>query len=280
MMRGNKGDFEVVDSALAYDRYAARYDDILRENLINAYVRRRSLTALLSTFEPGSRLLELGCGTGDEAIELGLQGREVVALDPASAMVDVARRKARESGVDDRVSFRVGDASAVGGDWLDGAQFDGAYASFSLSYEPDLIPVAQTFGRALKEGGTVLLSAMNRCCPTEWFLALMAARPQIAFRRLRGLTFHKVGESLTLVYPRTSWQVIRPFHPVFRAVRLEALLTVLPPHYANRVLKRWPGLYRLLESVDAQISGLPLARHLGDHIMVWLIRAESERGRP
>lgn len=59
-----------------------------------------------------SSVLDLGSGTGTLAIMLASAGLEVVAVDPAGAMLDVARAK-RGS---DRVRWIQGDAASVAGE--------------------------------------------------------------------------------------------------------------------------------------------------------------------
>src|SRR5436309_15996475 len=83
----------VVEASLAYDEFATRYDGLLTENRINAYMRREMTRTLLSTFEPGSRLVELGCGTGDEGIPLARSGCRVMARDPAAHRVKVGSKQ-------------------------------------------------------------------------------------------------------------------------------------------------------------------------------------------
>ncbi len=56
-----------------------------------------------------SRMLDLGCGTGTLAIALASSGLDVVAADPAGAMLDVARAKPGA----DRVRWIHGDATSV-----------------------------------------------------------------------------------------------------------------------------------------------------------------------
>jgi SAM-dependent methyltransferase len=56
-----------------------------------------------------ARVLDLGCGTGTLAIMLASSGREVVAVDPAGAMLDVARAKPGA----ERVRWIHGDATAI-----------------------------------------------------------------------------------------------------------------------------------------------------------------------
>jgi SAM-dependent methyltransferase len=53
------------------------------------------------------RVLEMGCGTGDNAIYLAQQGFEVSAFDVAPLAIEQARAKARDAGVD--IAFHVAD---------------------------------------------------------------------------------------------------------------------------------------------------------------------------
>jgi SAM-dependent methyltransferase len=80
-------DGPVPDAIFADWRLAELYDvvDDDRSDL-DAYV---AIVAELGA----SSVLDVGCGTGTLACRLGLGGSEVVALDPAQASLDVARRK-------------------------------------------------------------------------------------------------------------------------------------------------------------------------------------------
>jgi SAM-dependent methyltransferase len=55
----------------------------------------------------GRTVLEIGCGTGTNAIELARRGFEVTAVDIVEQAIEAARDKARMAGV--KVNFRVGD---------------------------------------------------------------------------------------------------------------------------------------------------------------------------
>ena len=66
---------------------------------------------LVSLVESGRiepcRAIDLGCGTGDNAIYLARKGFDVTALDYAEAAIEKARARAKDSGV--QVSFIVDD---------------------------------------------------------------------------------------------------------------------------------------------------------------------------
>ena len=265
----------VVDAALAYDGYAPIYDNLLRENRINAYMRKEMVRALLASFPPNSRLLELGCGTGDEALVLASHGCEVVAIDPSSEMLRVAQSKAAQHPFGDRVRLHRGRARDVGSLLADEptGSFDGAYSSFALSYESDLDAVRAPLARLVRPNGLLVVAAMNRTCLPEWALSVLLLRPSLSGRRLQPSTLHKVGPVHTVVYSRTPNALVNGFAPDFSLRGLRALPAILPPHYANRPLRRWPSLMDALERIDKRVAGFPLIRGLGDHTVAVLGRA-------
>ena len=79
---------------------------------IRATVRagREAMRATLLSWLPedmtGLRLLDAGCGTGSLAVEAARRGAEVVAIDVAGGLVDIARKRAPERL---RIDWRVGD---------------------------------------------------------------------------------------------------------------------------------------------------------------------------
>ncbi len=266
---------DVVEGGTAYDRYAPRYDTLLVENRINAHLRHAMLDYQAQTFHEGSRLLEVGCGTGDEAIALARRGCHVVAVDPSREMIRIARAKVLSGNLGDFVDFYVGRARDLDGVLADQppASFDGAYSSFALSYEERLEPVRDAVGRVLRPGGIFLVASMNRLTAAEWAGAMAAFHPSLAGRRLRSATAHKVGLVDTPVYCRTAAQVATAFRPDFELDRVTGLSVALPPPYANRPLSPWPGLLGALSRLDDAVREWPVLRLLGDHHVLWLRRS-------
>jgi SAM-dependent methyltransferase len=59
------------------------------------------------------RGLDLGCGTAATAVRLARLGIHMTLLDSSSAMLDIAKRAARDTGVDGRIALNHGDAAQV-----------------------------------------------------------------------------------------------------------------------------------------------------------------------
>jgi ubiquinone/menaquinone biosynthesis C-methylase UbiE len=270
---------ELVDSRSAYNRFAELYDGLLSENRINRFMRQQMMQEHLRTFHEGQKLLEIGCGTGDEALELAKRGCEVVAIDPSEEMLRLARKKASRESFGHRVTFFEGYARDIGPllSEFDDASFHGAYSSFALSYERDLEGVRDGLAHLLKPGGPLLMALMNRLCATEFLIATAALHPSLAGRRLSTVIAHKVGAVSTEVFGRTVDEVKRVFAGFFDPQEVRALPAALPPPYMNRIAQRFPSIMDMLEKVDPAVATLPFVRGLGDHTLFKFLRVVQSR---
>ena len=113
----------------------------------------KELIDFLSATPPG-RALELGCGTGTNAITIAQHGWEVAAIDISTIAIMRAKRKARKAGVN--ITFFQGDVTVL--DRFTGT-YDfvldiGCYHVLSIEQRKEY---AHSIGRLLKSGGTFLL---------------------------------------------------------------------------------------------------------------------------
>ena len=97
----------------------------------------------------GKRILDLGCGMGDAAVYLALQGAGVDAVDISSEMVDLVRRLAQRFGLDGRV--RAGCMAAERLEFPD-ETFDFVYGNGTLHHIDIDVAVGEVL-RVLKPGG-------------------------------------------------------------------------------------------------------------------------------
>ena len=109
--------------------------------------------------QPGSQVLEVGCGAGLATISLAERGFLVEAQDVANAMVEQTRRHAEQAGVADRVRTRAGKVHQL--DFPDGC--------FSLVLAIGVIPwidapdlAVRELARVVQPGGHLLFTVDNR----------------------------------------------------------------------------------------------------------------------
>ena len=265
-------------TAQAFDTIAPDYDAAYGAggNAVMAWMRQESLALLGGTFAPGSRLLEIGCGTGDEALHLAQKGYRVLATDISPEMAAQTQAKARAAGLADRVTALALPAGCL--DALHPAEpFDGAYASFGgLNCEPRLAHVAVALADVLRPGARVVCSVMGRWCLFEMAWFTLRGRPRTALRRLRrGWQAAPVAGSegrqvAVLVRYLSVKDVTRAFAPAFAVERVLALPLLLPPPYLADLFRRRRPLFRRLEGWERRLRGRWPWRHLGDHVALVL----------
>ena len=99
-MRGS-----IVDTT-AFDAFAGDYDHDFTHSTLGQLLRPRVWAKLAEHFHPGDHVLELACGTGEDAVWLAKQGIRVTATDGSAGMVREAKAKAKAEteGVSDKVA--------------------------------------------------------------------------------------------------------------------------------------------------------------------------------
>src|SRR5690349_5932366 len=98
-----EGEQQLRQTRDAFDSVAADYDGDRGNNAAIQDMRGEMWRWLDATFAPGSRLLDLGCGTGLDAARLAQRGHRVTATDWSPAMVRRTSDRAHREGLADRV---------------------------------------------------------------------------------------------------------------------------------------------------------------------------------
>ena len=101
----------------------------------------------------GARVLDLGCGTGNAALEASRRGAKVVAVDPAARLVEVGRARAAGEGLS--VEFRVGAAEAIP---APDASADVVVSVFAVIFAPDADAAVREMLRVVAPGGRIVLT--------------------------------------------------------------------------------------------------------------------------
>jgi ubiquinone/menaquinone biosynthesis C-methylase UbiE len=272
-----------MSPAAVFDRMAARYDSLWTNSAIGRAQRNLVWREMDPLFQPGQRIVDIGCGTGEDAAHFAARGVTVYATDASSQMVRLAQAR----GVAAEVR-RAEDIGAIGG------TFDGAISNFgALNCVEDLGAVANSLAAVVRPGGRAAICILGRFC--AWETLYYATRWQWgkAFRRWSGQAGFvgqvgnlpadtceipasaggqparrmPSGPTLQVRYPRAR-EIRAAFGPHFELQRWTGIGLLVPPSYVN--LPAPP--VALLAACDRVVARLPLLRALADHRLFLLVR--------
>ena len=103
--------------------------------------------------EPGMKVLDVACGTGNLAIPAARTGATVTGVDIAPNLVEQARENAKAAGLN--AKFDEGDAEALP---YDDASFDAVVTMFGAMFAPRPELVAAELKRVCRPGGFIAMA--------------------------------------------------------------------------------------------------------------------------
>lgn len=258
----------------AFDIFAGDYDSTFTHSILGRLLRPRVWQTLAEHFSPGQHILELTCGTGEDALWLAKQGVRVTATDGSVKMIEVARAKAESAGLSDRiVTIQLSLQAIIDGNLggqrsvVGGPHFDGLYSNFGgLNTINDWPSLAEGLAALVKPGGKLILVPMGPVCPWEILWHLLHGQPRVAFRRFGSAAPAKIGDTIIPIWYPPARRLRQEFSPWFRPLQTESLGLWLPPSYLDHFVNRWPAFFIWLnrfEKATAHFTG-----GWGDHYII------------
>jgi ubiquinone/menaquinone biosynthesis C-methylase UbiE len=253
----------------AFDPLARQYDSDFTDTGVGRALREIVWSVAADSFRGSRHVLELGCGTGEDAMRLASMGMKVTATDASAEMVSVAREKARRlTGIEPIELHQVPmEGIALS---LRERSFDGVFSNFgAINCVSDIPALAASLAGLLTPGAPLLWVIMGRRVPWEWLWYLMRGDTRRAFRR-----FQKNGvewRGLRIFYP-TPAEVAESIKPYFQVRRIAPLGCVLPPSYAAAWLNRSPRTLATLTRLEWMAQRSPALAGWSDHYIL-----EAER---
>jgi SAM-dependent methyltransferase len=259
-------------AAAAFDSIAESYDSIFTESVIGRSQRTATWREAVAVFPAEGHILELNCGTGEDALFLARNGFTVTACDASPRMISRARARAAIEAPGAPIEFSV----LCSENLLQlppGIRYDGVFSNFSgLNCVADLAGVAADLAGHLPAGARLLLCFSTRFCMWEMLHYLSRGRFRRAFRRLGGFSRASVGGHAIPVFYPTLGSIQRSFRRHFRLCRVTGIGIFVPPSYMETWARRNRSIFGLCEKLDGALCRVPLLRTLGDHMLLELER--------
>jgi cyclopropane fatty-acyl-phospholipid synthase-like methyltransferase len=131
---------------------------------------QREIVKLEEKGELGARILDIGCGTGENSFYLAEKGHEAVGLDFSARAIELARSKAKSKSDPSKVNFFVADAlhadvSSFGGRGFDSIIDCGLFHSFD---DQERLIYVGKLKNLLNDGGRYFVLCFSDKEPGNW----------------------------------------------------------------------------------------------------------------
>ncbi|MDP4264754.1 MAG: methyltransferase domain-containing protein [Bacteroidota bacterium] len=258
-------------ASTAFSKQAPVFDELYAADAIIKYKRKRVRNHVLQYLKPGSNILELNAGTGDDAIFFARQGHRVHATDISDTMQKMLKEKVRLNDLQGSITNELCSYTELK-KLFNRGPYDFIFSNFAgLNCTVQLANVLQSFDPLLKRGGLVTLVILPRFCLWE-FLLVFRGKFKTAFRRFsgkKGSRAHIEGQFFRCWYYNPSF-IKNCLENSFDTISIEGLCTIVPPSYIEKFAEKHPRAYRFLQKKEDRWKGLWPWKSIGDYYIITL----------
>jgi ubiquinone/menaquinone biosynthesis C-methylase UbiE len=257
--------------AEAFNAQSAIFDEIYCQDTIVTYKRNRVRSQLMHWVKPGSHILELNAGTGEDAVFFGSRGYTVHATDLSLGMQAKLEEKVIQRGLGEMVSNERCSFTALD-KLVNKGPYDCIFSNFAgLNCTGDLSRVLLSFDRLLKPRGIVLLVVLPKFCLWETLL-IFRGKVKTATRRFfssRGRKAKIDGTEFRCWYYSPVY-IKKKLKGKFQTLGVEGLCTIVPPSYIQGFAENHPGVYIYLKETEERLKGRWPWKYIGDYYIITL----------
>jgi ubiquinone/menaquinone biosynthesis C-methylase UbiE len=256
-----------------FDHMATDYDSVFTNSAIGQ-LQRNHVWKYIETIIPqldGFDMLELNCGTGEDAMLFSDRGFNIIATDISEEMLKVTQQKVQQYSMQHRISSQYLDLESFNENSFN-KKFDLIFSNFGglNCISPQSLQTLLTkLPLALNKGGRFIAVIMPKRCLWEstYFLAKLSVKK--AFRRWTNkevLTDLQGVQMYTWYYsPR---QILRWSRDYFLPVRHKPIGFALPPSYLEPFFAKRSGLLRQLNALEGKFNRISILSGFSDHYLI------------
>lgn len=254
--------------ATSFDVAASNYDQTFTHTVIGKLQRKYvygHLSKILKESTP-KKILEINCGTGEDAIWLAQQNFEVIATDLSQEMIAVAKNK----GDFNHLRFQQADINELATHFVE-QEFDLIFSNFGGLNCLSAIELEMFFKNAaqlLSEKGKMVLVIMPKNTLWERFYFLRKANFKNILRRKKGKAIaHVEGQKMNTYYYNPT-EIIALAAPYFSKIQLNPIGFFVPPSYLEPYFKNKPRLISFLNNLESQVQQQKWLAKYADHYVI------------
>lgn len=252
----------------SFDTAASKYDATFTHSVIGKLQRGYVYKHLSETLRKGNpkTILEINCGTGEDAIWLAKKDIKIIATDISEEMIAVAKNKGHLK----NLQFETADINLLNIQFQD-KKFDLVFSNFGGLNCLDRNELALFFKNAseiLSEKGQLALVIMPKNTLWEQLYFLLKGNFRTVFRRKKESVIANVdGEKVTTYYfnPKETVNLASDY---FDFKQLNPIGLFVPPSYLEPFFKNKKILTSALNTLENAVTDYSFLSRYADHYFI------------
>lgn len=257
----------------AFDHMAVDYDAEFTNTPIGRLQREMVWSYLNKVYKDNfpQKVLELNCGTGEDAVFFAKNGSEVLATDISEKMLNATDEKINLHHLRHKITAKQLDINNFASETFD-HRFDLVFSNFGGLNCIDVNAFSSLFTKMathLNPHGRMILVLMPRFCAWESVYFLSRLNTTDAFRRRKDrVQSADLGKSSINVwyYDPAQISIIASLH--FKTVHIQPVGIAVPPSYFKRTFISNSRILKNLNAAEKKLNKFKQLARMADHYLI------------
>lgn len=261
----------------AFDDTALDYDIEFTNTSIGKLQRESVWNYLTSSFDDHfpKKVLELNCGTGEDAVFFARHGSEIMATDISEKMLAVTNAKIIENHLQDKVITKTLDICNINNVIIPD-KFDLVFSNFgglNCVDERNLHNLFKKMWSCVNPGGRMILVIMPRFCAWESIYFLSRFRFDKAFRRRKKTAQPaSLGKNSIDIWYYDPEQIGELAEEYFKIKHVQPIGIAVPPSYFKKTFISNNRILKNLNAAEKKLNKFKRLSRMADHYLIDLVR--------
>jgi ubiquinone/menaquinone biosynthesis C-methylase UbiE len=263
----------MISSKTPFDQSAAAYDADFTFSMIGRAQRDIVHEYLENNLNFGKvlQILELNCGTGEDALFFAKKGAGILATDVSEKMLEIAKEKVKSAGLENKICIKKLDTADLALENFE-KKFDLIFSDFgglNCISRDKLKELSGAFRRILNPSGRMIFIIMPSLTLWEIFYFSFKRNFKEAFRRRKRSGVEvKIKDSSVHTYYYSPKEIKKIFSGNFKLIRIRPVGFYVPPSYLENFFKKKTGLFQSLKKIERAIKNVSALSSFSDHFII------------
>ena len=256
-----------------FDKIAPNYDELFTNTAIGK-LQRNIICKYLDESLPINKqlnILELNCGTGEDAVYFAKKGFGVVATDVSEEMLKITEEKINKFGLSNYITIKKLDLTNPS-DFNFEQKFDLVFSNFgglNCVDKKSLKNLSMVISSILNDRGRIIFVIMPKFSFWDSFYFLLKMKLNKVFRRAssKPLNVNLNGENFQTFYYSPK-EIVTTFGNKFKVQNIKPVGFLIPPSFLNNFFLKKKKTLLMLDTFESSVSNISFLANLSDHFLI------------